>query len=80
MEGILSSAIKQDLLSNNLLSDTQFGFHQGHSAPDLITALVQTWTKELNSRGKDVSAGVPQGIVLGPTMYSCFINDLPSII
>eukprot|EP00061_Rhincodon_typus_P013494 g39898.t1 len=46
------SAIKQLLLSNNLLSDAQFGFCQRHSTPDLITILVQTWTKELNSRGE----------------------------
>eukprot|EP00061_Rhincodon_typus_P007021 g28275.t1 len=39
-------------LSNNLLSDAQFGCCQGHSAPDLITALVRTWTKELYSRGE----------------------------
>eukprot|EP00061_Rhincodon_typus_P001823 g15879.t1 len=32
MEGVINSAIKQNLLSNNLLSDAQFGFHQGHSA------------------------------------------------
>eukprot|EP00061_Rhincodon_typus_P006001 g26171.t1 len=50
MEGFISSMIKQHLLSNNLLSDAQFGFCLGHSTPDLITALVQTWTKELNSR------------------------------
>eukprot|EP00061_Rhincodon_typus_P002304 g17142.t1 len=49
VEGVINSAIKQLLLGNNLLSDAQFGFCQGHSAPDLITALVQTWTKELNS-------------------------------
>eukprot|EP00061_Rhincodon_typus_P000833 g12913.t1 len=36
MEGVISSAIKQHLLSDNLLSDAQFGFCQGHSAPDLI--------------------------------------------
>eukprot|EP00061_Rhincodon_typus_P015073 g42547.t1 len=34
----------------NLLSDAQFGFRQGHSASDLITALFQTWTREPNSR------------------------------
>eukprot|EP00061_Rhincodon_typus_P011763 g37024.t1 len=50
MKGDINSAIKQHLLSNNLLSNAQFGFHQDHSAPDLIAALVQTWTKELNSR------------------------------
>eukprot|EP00061_Rhincodon_typus_P011071 g35827.t1 len=47
MENVINSAIKQ-----NLLSDAQFGFHQGHSAPDLITALLQTWTNELNFRGE----------------------------
>eukprot|EP00061_Rhincodon_typus_P006205 g26587.t1 len=51
MEGFSNSASKQHLLSNNLLSDAQFGFCQGYSAPDLITTLVQTRTKELNSRG-----------------------------
>eukprot|EP00061_Rhincodon_typus_P018244 g47343.t1 len=45
MEGIINSAIKQHLLSEPWL-------HQGHSAPDLITALVQTWTEVLNSRGE----------------------------
>eukprot|EP00061_Rhincodon_typus_P003735 g20853.t1 len=52
MEGVTNSAIKQHLLGYNLLSDTQFGLRQGHSAPDLITASVQTWTKELNCRGE----------------------------
>eukprot|EP00061_Rhincodon_typus_P010646 g35109.t1 len=47
MESVSNSAIKQHLLSNNLRSDAQFGLRQGHSALDLITALVQTWTKEL---------------------------------
>eukprot|EP00061_Rhincodon_typus_P003254 g19634.t1 len=143
MEGVINSAINQhllqnNLLRNNLLSDVQFVFCQGHSAPDPITALVQIWTKELNSRGEvkvtvldikaafdrvwhqgplaklesigirgqtvwwlesylthwkmvmvaggqpsqlqNISAGVPQGIVLGPTFFSCFFNDLPFII
>eukprot|EP00061_Rhincodon_typus_P008402 g30977.t1 len=47
MEDVINSAIKQHLLGN-----AWFGFHQGHSAPDLLTALAQTWTKELNSRGE----------------------------
>eukprot|EP00061_Rhincodon_typus_P010000 g33929.t1 len=38
MEGVIDSAIKQHLPSNILLSDAQFGFRQGHSAPGLITA------------------------------------------
>eukprot|EP00061_Rhincodon_typus_P003164 g19439.t1 len=52
MEIVINSAIKQHLLSDNLFSDPHFVFCQGHSAPDLITALVQTRTKELNSRGE----------------------------
>ncbi|XP_072342792.1 cystathionine beta-synthase-like isoform X3 [Scyliorhinus torazame] len=51
-EGVINIAIKRHLLINNLLTDAQFGCHQGHSPPDLITALVQTWTKELNSGGE----------------------------
>eukprot|EP00061_Rhincodon_typus_P017150 g45717.t1 len=52
MEGVINSAIKQHLLSNNLLNDTQLGFCSDHSAPDLVTALVQSGMKELNSRGE----------------------------
>eukprot|EP00061_Rhincodon_typus_P015032 g42481.t1 len=44
--------IAQHLLSNNLLSDAQFRFRQGHSVPDLIAALVHIWINELNSRGE----------------------------
>eukprot|EP00061_Rhincodon_typus_P009900 g33741.t1 len=52
MVSVINSAIKQHLLSNNLLSDAQFGFRQDHSAPELITALVQMQTKELDPRGE----------------------------
>eukprot|EP00061_Rhincodon_typus_P002324 g17217.t1 len=84
MEGVINIAIKQHRLSNNLLGDALFGFRQGHSAPDLITILVQTWTKELNFRDEssqfqDIPAGVLQGNVLGPAIFSYFINDFPSI-
>eukprot|EP00061_Rhincodon_typus_P009638 g33292.t1 len=47
MESVINSAIKQHLLSH-----TQYGLHQSHSTPDLNTALVQTWTKEMTSRGE----------------------------
>eukprot|EP00061_Rhincodon_typus_P008845 g31826.t1 len=50
-EGVINSAIKQHPLSHNMLIGAQFGFCQGHSAPELIAALVQTWTKDMNSRG-----------------------------
>eukprot|EP00061_Rhincodon_typus_P005107 g24202.t1 len=52
MEGVINSTIKQHLLSNNLLSDAQFGFCLDHLDPDFITTLVQTWMKVLNSRGE----------------------------
>eukprot|EP00061_Rhincodon_typus_P015552 g43285.t1 len=42
-----------------MLTDTQFEFHRNHSAPDLIIALVQKWTKELRrfvtTRGYSIS-------------------------
>uniref|UniRef100_UPI00398F2BD0 N-acetyllactosaminide beta-1,3-N-acetylglucosaminyltransferase 4-like n=1 Tax=Pristiophorus japonicus TaxID=55135 RepID=UPI00398F2BD0 len=55
MEAIVDSTIKRHLLTNNLLTDAQFGFHQNHLTPDPITALVQTWTKELNSRDINIT-------------------------
>ena len=32
------------------------------------------------SQSWDITAGVPQAGVRGPTSFSCFIDDLPSII
>ncbi|XP_078070304.1 uncharacterized protein LOC144494809 isoform X2 [Mustelus asterias] len=42
--------------------------------PDVVVVGSQS------SQSLDISAGVPQGSDLGPTIFSCFINDLPSII
>eukprot|EP00061_Rhincodon_typus_P006864 g27939.t1 len=50
VEGVTKSAIKQHLLSNNLRSDAQFGFRQGHSALEFVMTLVQAWANELTSR------------------------------
>eukprot|EP00061_Rhincodon_typus_P008343 g30865.t1 len=50
IERVINNAIKQHLLSNNLTTNAQFGFCQDHSAPDLITDFVRSWTKELNSK------------------------------
>eukprot|EP00061_Rhincodon_typus_P013890 g40548.t1 len=48
-------------IAQHLLSNIQFEFCQSHSAPDLITALVQTRTNELNSRGGDSDSPSHQG-------------------
>lgn len=60
LKAINDCAIKQQLHSNNLLTDTfshwmwsflnafeafKYNLHQHTSAPDLITALIQTWAK-----------------------------------
>eukprot|EP00061_Rhincodon_typus_P009263 g32633.t1 len=42
MDDAINSAIKQHFLSNNLFNDTQFGFHQGHSASNLISVFVRS--------------------------------------
>eukprot|EP00061_Rhincodon_typus_P004467 g22675.t1 len=47
MEGIINSAIKQHLLSNNELSDAQFGFCK---ATQLLTSL-QPWFKHEQNSG-----------------------------
>jgi len=33
-----------------------------------------------NSDAKEVLSGVPQGTVLAPLLFTCYVNDIPSIV
>ena len=78
MESIINGGLLRYLEKHQLISDHQYGFHQGRSAGVLLAYLSHRWAAAVESKGEALAVSLDIAKAFDRVWHKALLSKLPS--